>query len=471
MGTKRSITRRRTLIAAGTVLGAAASGLPGRAAAAERPDAAHADGTASGGDVRNGWVGSWGASPCSGSTELGSAALTVRNVVHTSLGGPQIRIRMTNAFGSSPLTLTQVTAALPVSPSSAQAQPGTMSKVTFGGEDTVMIPAGAETISDPVRLAVPAESDLLVSVGVAANSGPATFHLHATQVNYVAAGGDHAADISASAFTKTTASWFYISEVDVRAPEALGTVVTLGDSITDGVTSTVGADHRWPDYLARRLLELPAGLRCGVVNAGISGNRILLDGSALASAYAAAGQSAVARLQRDVLARTGVRTLIVFEGINDIVWEPNQLDPRAIIGGLEQIISQAHAVGVRVVGATITPAGGYAGGFDAQQEATREAVNAWIRGSQMFDAIADFDAVLRDPADPEQIAPQYDSGDHLHPTDAGYQALADSLKLTARFDRFIPRAQALGRRTGRGCTASRTNGQRRRQRCAGDGRP
>jgi len=433
MSSGRSISRRGSLLAAGALLGASAAGIPGRAMAAVLPGTADAgadagDGTA-GGDVRNGWVGSWGASPCSGITELGSAALTVRNVVHTSLGGSEIRIRLSNAFGTSPLTLTQVTAALPVSPGSAQVEPGTMTAVTFGGQETAAIPAGAETISDPVRLAVPAETDLLVSVGVPADSGPATFHLHATQVNYVAASDDHAADLAASAFTKTTSSWFYVTGVDALAPAALGTVATLGDSITDGVTSTVGADHRWPDYLARRLLALPPGRQCGVVNQGISGNRILLDGSAAGSSTAAAGQSAVARLQRDVLSRTGARTLIVFEGINDIIWVPNQLDPQVIIRGLEQIIRQAHAVGVRVIGATITPAGGYAGGFDAQQEATRESVNAWIRDSDTYDAVADFDAVLRDPADPQQIAPQYDSGDHLHPNDAGYQALADSLKL------------------------------------------
>ena len=429
MSSERSISRRGSLVAAGALLGASAAGIPGRAMAAVRPGAAGAGAGAAGGDTRNGWAGSWGASPCSGITELGSAALTVRNVVHTSLGGREIRVRLTNAFGASPLTLTQVTAALPVSPGSAQAQPGTMTVVTFGGQETAVIPAGAEAVSDPVRLAVPAETDLLVSVGVPADSGPATFHLHATQVNYVAAGDDHAADLAAGAFAKTTSSWFYVTGVDVRAPAALGTVATLGDSITDGVTSTVGADHRWPDYLARRLLALPAGQQCGVVNQGISGNRILLDGSAAGSSTAAAGQSAVARLQRDVLSRTGARTLIVFEGINDIIWPPNQLDPRAIIGGLEQIVLQAHAAGVRVIGATITPAGGYAGGFDAQQEATREAVNAWIRDSHAYDAVADFDAVLRDPADPQQIAPRYDSGDHLHPNDAGYQALADSLKL------------------------------------------
>lgn len=414
----RSISRRGSLLAAGALLGAAS--IPDRAMAAVDPRSPASD-------VRDGWVGSWGASPCSGITELGSAALTVRNIVHTSLGGPEIRIRLSNAFGTSPLTLTQVTAALPVSPGSAQAQ--SMLAVTFGGQETATIPAGAEAVSDPVRLAVPPETDLLVSVAVPADSGPATFHLHATQVNYVAAGDDHAADLAATAYTKTTSSWFYVIGVDVRAPAAPGTVATLGDSITDGVTSTVGADHRWPDYLARRLLALPADQQCGVVNQGISGNRVLLDGSAAGSSTAAAGQSAVARLQRDVLSRTGVRTLIVFEGINDLIWLPNQLNPAAITDGLEQIVRQAHAVGVRVIGATITPAGGYAGGFDAQQEATRQSVNAWIRDGRAYDAVADFDAVLRDPANPQQIAPGYDSGDHLHPNDSGYLALADSLKL------------------------------------------
>jgi lysophospholipase L1-like esterase len=207
-------------------------------------------------------------------------------------------------------------------------------------------------------------------------------------------------------------------------------VVCLGDSITDGVTSTVGADDRWPDYLARRLLKLPPQQRFGVLNAGISGNRVLLDGAALAPGYAAAGQSAVARVQRDVLSRTNVRTLILFEGINDLIWLPSQLDPQQITGGLRQIIQQAHAVGVRVISATLTPAGGYTGGgFGAPQEAARQAVNAWIRHSGVPDAVLDFDAVLRDPSDPGVIAPWYDSGDNLHPNDAGYQALANSINL------------------------------------------
>jgi lysophospholipase L1-like esterase len=402
------ISRRNGLLAAGAALGVAA--LPGRASAVLLPED-------SGGE---GWAGSWGAAACSGTTELGSGALTVRNIVHTSLGGPEIRIRVSNAFGTAPLAVTAVTVGLPSAAGGAAAS--SIVPVTFDGAGTVTIPAGAEVVSDPVTLAVPAAADLLISVAIPADSGPATFHLHATQVNYVAAGDDHAADLAATAFTTTTASWFYVTGVDVRSSGE--TIVALGDSITDGVTSTVGANHRWPDYLARRL-------RLGVLNAGISGNRVLLDGSALAAGYAAAGQSAVARVQRDVLSRTGVRTLILFEGINDLIWQPSQLDPEAIIGGLRQIILQAHAVGVRVVNATLTPAGGYTGGgFGTPQEAVRQAVNAWIRDSGIPDAVADFDAVLRDPADPGRIAPKYDSGDNLHPNDAGYQALADSIKLS-----------------------------------------
>lgn len=409
------ITRRNGLLAAGAMLGAAA--LPGSASASELP------GSGSGDD----WVGSWGAATCSGITELGSDALTVRNVVHTSLGGPLIRLRLSNAFGTATFTPAAVTVGIPVSAGSAEAKE--IVPVTFDGLLAITIPVGAEVVSDPVPLAVDSESDLLVSVGVPAGTNPATFHLHATQVNYVADGDDHAGDLAGTAFSTTTDSWFYVTGVDVLNP-ALGTVVCMGDSITDGVTSTVGADHRWPDYLARWLLKLPPQRRFGVLNAGISGNRVLLDGAALAPGYAAAGQSAVARVQRDVLSRTNVRTLILFEGINDLIWLPSQLDPEQITGGLRQIILQAHAVGIRVISATLTPAGGYTGGgFGAPQETVRQAVNAWIRHSGVPDAVVDFDAVLRDPSDPQVIAPWYDSGDNLHPNDAGYQALANSINL------------------------------------------
>ena len=428
-GTRILGRSRGAVIVAGLALAALA--VPaGVAAGARPPQTRHARSApgrpGAGGD--GGWAGSWYAAPSWNSTELGSGPVTVRNVVHLSIGGSQVRLRLTNAFGSAPLTIQQVTVALPASSGSTTAAARDVHEVTFGGSAQVTIPAGAEVASDPVSMAVPAGQDLLVSAGVPASSVPATFHLHATQTNFYAAGDGHAADTSASAFTNTTVSWFYVSGVDVRNPAARGSIVTLGDSITDGVTSTPGANDRWPDDLARRLAQLPANRQCGVLNAGISGNRVLLDGSALPG-YAAAGQSAVARLQRDVLSRTGVRTLIVYEGINDIIWEPHELNPQAIIAGLRQIAVQAHLDGIRVIGATISPAGGYAEGFDAQQEAVREAVNRWIRDSHVFDAVADFDAVLRDPADPQRIAPMYDSGDDLHPNDAGYAALANALKL------------------------------------------
>jgi lysophospholipase L1-like esterase len=419
---------RTPAVAAVSALAAAglAISLPAAAEQAGHPAPPHHDRPPAAG----GWVGSWGAAPSAGTDQLGTGAVTVRNVVHTGLGGAPVRIRLTNAYGTRPTTFTGVTVALAGSAGSAAAAPGTMRTVTFGGAPTVTVPAGAEAVSDPVALDSPADRDLLVSVGVPADSGPATFHLHATQTSYVAAGDGHTADPAATAFTSTTTSWFYIDELDVRDPAARGTVVAYGDSITDGVTSTPGADRRWPDDLARRLSARPAAHRCGVLDEGISGNRILLDGAARSAGTAAAGASAVARLQRDVLSRTAPRTLVVFEGINDLIWPPHQLDPEQIIGGLRQIIRQAHADGITVVGATISPATGYTGeGFGADQEATRLAVNAWIRHGAEFDAVADFDAVLCDPADPHRLAAAYDSGDHLHPNDAGYQALADSLDL------------------------------------------
>jgi lysophospholipase L1-like esterase len=339
---------------------------------------------------------------------------------------------MSNRFGTAPVLMGHVTAGISAHAGGTRdgridASDGiaaALRDVTFGGSPRVTLPAGGEVISDAVPLAVPADHDLLVSVWTPLPSGPVTYHPAAMQQSYVSTGpDDHAGDVAGTAFSAGNSGWQYVSAVDVAGGP--GTVVALGDSITDGIGSTPGANRRWPDYLAARLAAGPEP-DYGVVNAGISGNRVLLD------SLAAAGPSAQARLPLDVLDRTGVRTVIVLEGVNDIRLEPRQTDPARIIDGLGRIAGQAHARGLRVIGATILPWRGDRG-WSAQRDATREAVNAWIRagGDGTLDGVADLDAAIRDPADPRRLRSAYDSGDHLHPSDAGDRAIADAIPLGA----------------------------------------
>jgi lysophospholipase L1-like esterase len=308
-----------------------------------------------------------------------------------------------------------------IDPSDGSAVPGTVRDVLFAGRPRITVPAGAEVVSDPVALRVAADRDLLVSTWTPEPSGTVTYHPAAMQDSFFAGGpADHAGDTAAAAFTRTTRGWHYVSGVDVAG--GAGTVVALGDSITDGVTSTPGANRRWTDFLAARLAT-SAVPDYGVANSGISGNRVLLDSSR-------AGRSALTRLPYDVLDRAGARTVIVFAGINDIQRTPRRGDPEEIIAGLAQIAAQARDRGLRVVGATVLPWKGW-GRWTPEREAVRVAVNAWIRagGDGAFAGVADFDAAMRDPADPERLRPGYDSGDHLHPNDAGNRAMARAVPL------------------------------------------
>jgi lysophospholipase L1-like esterase len=367
------------------------------------------------------WVGTWSAAANGGTSATGYAGYTIRNLVHTSVGGDRVRVKVSNAFGTAPVLIAHTTVGLQKLPASAAIAAGTLRDVTFGGQQGVTIPAGAEVYSDPVKLPLADAADLFVTTFTPDPSGPVTYHAAGMSTSYYATDGtDHAADLGASGLPLTTGSWHYVTEVDVQPGESPGAVVTLGDSITDGINSTSGTNRRWPDLLATRLREQPGNRsRIGVLNAGISGNRVLLDG---------AGVRATARLDRDVLQRTGARTLIVLEGINDIQQTPHQLDPDKIIAGLKELTDRAHAAGLRVLGGTVTPFKGWYT-YDASEEAAREGVNRWIRESGAFDAVVDFDAAIRDPADPQRMLPAYDSGDHLHPGDAGYQAMADAVDL------------------------------------------
>ena len=373
-------------------------------------------------ESRDGWVTSWSASPQVATPGTLAAAgfddQTVRDIILSSVGGDPIRLELTNVFGASPLRVGHVTVA--AAGPGAAVQPGTMHPVTYRGSASFQIPAGGQVLSDPVAMRVGPLQDLAVSVYLPGRTGAATFHADAQQVNWVSAAGDHAADSDAGEFTVATLSWYYVSGLIVQSSEADGTVVALGDSITDGVGSTAGADARWPNDLARRLDAL-AGPTLAVADEGIGGNRVLIGARCC-------GASAEARFGRDALDQPGVRDIIVLEGINDIGFSLGDVSAAQIIAGYQRLIAQAHARGLRIFGATLLPFQG-AGYYTAAGEATREAVNTWIRTSGAFNGVVDFDAVMRDPADPLRLNPAYDSGDHLHPDDAGYQAMADAISL------------------------------------------
>lgn len=367
------------------------------------------------------WVGTWAAAANGGVSSTGYAGFTIRDSLHLSAGGDRVRIKLSNAFGTEPVHFAHVTIGLQRLPGSGAIAPGTLRDVTFGGGREVTLAAGEERYSDAVELPVAAGDDVLVSTFTPDPSGPVTYHAAGMTTSYFSTDGvDHAGDLGASGLPNTTGAWHYVTEVDTEPGAGPGAVATLGDSITDGINSTPGANRRWPDLLAARLRAQHGELsRMGVVNAGISGNRVLLDGS---------GERATARLDRDVLQRAGARTMIVLEGINDIQQTPHQLDPAKIEAGLKELADRAHTAGLRVLGATLTPFEGWST-YDANEEAARQGVNDWIRHSGTFDGVIDFDAAVRDPADPHRMLPRYDSGDHLHPGDAGYQAMANAIDL------------------------------------------
>jgi len=367
------------------------------------------------------WVGTWAAAQVGpgarGLSRTGFRDETVRDVVHLSVGGTEVRIRLSNVFGTGPLRIAGVRIALRAD--GAQTVPRTSHQVTFGGLNQAIVPAGAREFSDPVAMRVSAGQDLAVSIFVKAASGPCTWHPAAIATSYYSVPGNHAATVGATAYPHRMGAWYWLDGVDVLNAAINGAVVTFGASTSDGVGSTRNANDRYPDDLARRLLALPSGLRLSVLNAGISGNQLLADAGTT-------GPSGLARFERDALQQSGVRIVIVWEGTNDIGVHPD-MTARDLIHGYLQLIEAAHARGIAVIGATLQPDEG-AGYYSAHGNRVREEVNRWIRYSGAFDAVADFDAVLRDPADSARLLPKFDSGDHLHPNDAGYQAIADSLR-------------------------------------------
>ncbi|MFG3150198.1 SGNH/GDSL hydrolase family protein [Streptomyces sp. NPDC048243] len=336
-----------------------------------------------------------------------------RLVVHTSVGGDNLRVRVSNALGDRPVTFDSVYAGL--QSSGAGLVHAGNRRLTFGGARSITVPAGATAYSDPLPGRIAAESNLVISLHSPDAAGPATGHGMAMQTSYVSE-GDHTVEESAANWSGTTGSWFYLDAVTVRAPSATGAVVALGDSITDGWQSSTDLNRRWPDYLARRLRTSTVTTVRGVANEGISGNKVLADG---------AGRSALNRLDQDVLSHPGVRTVLLFEGVNDIKAHTG-VTAQDMITGYLRIIERAHAAGTCVVGATIGPFKGWSE-WDPAAETVRQEVNAFVRDSGAFDAVTDFDKALRSPYDPERILPFFDNGDHLHPNDKGMQAMADAV--------------------------------------------
>ena len=378
------------------------------------------------GEGRVAWVGTWAtavAVPQSGQALAGFTDTTLRQRIHVSVGGDVVRLRLSNVYGKAPLAVS-ATLASPATGTGAalgDVDPTTLAPVTFSGESQTLIPAGAELVSDPVSVTVPDDGDLIASLHVPGPTGPATYHASAHATGWIA-DGDQTSAASVSSFPRKTTSFWFLDGLDVQA-KVDGSVAFLGDSITDGSGSTTDADHRWTDYLTDRVLDQPRPQRLGVLNAGIGGNRILLDASS-----AGQGVNALARLERDVLTQTGVETVVVFEGVNDIQQNPSEYNPDDIVAGYQQILQRAHDQGLRVVVATITPFEGWSK-WTPEREAVRVAVNEWIRTSGEADAVIDFDAVVRDPAHPTRLLPAYDSGDHLHPNDNGYAAMGSAVDL------------------------------------------
>ena len=379
------------------------------------------------------WVASWGASQqvpepqnALPANELRDA--TVRQIFHLSVGGPALRVHLSNAFGTEPLHFTSVHIARPLSPSSSAIDGTTDHPLTFAGSANVTIPPGAEFVSDPLEFPLSPLSDLAVTFHLESPPEGETGHPGSRATSYYA----HGDFVSAANLTeaKHVDHWYQVSEIDVVSVLKARAIVALGDSITDGHGATTNGNDRWTDVLAQRLQGSPDTRDIGVSNQGIGGNHLLTDGL---------GQNVLARFDRDVISPAGVQWVIVFEGVKDLgglarLGEVSATDHAALVqrvlAAYGQVIARAHAHGLRVYGATITP---YVGSSyyhpGPMSESDRQTVNQWIRVAGHFDAVIDFDAVLLDPQHPDQLLPIYDSGDHLHPSPAGYKTMGNAISL------------------------------------------
>ena len=419
-GATSILARARRTLAALAVVGLAFVGTPDGFAQTQQDDR---------------WVATWGASPQSAAepfsgpppTPVQFNNQTVRTIARISKGGDQVRVRLSNELGTEPLLIGAARVAVHAFGSSIVAS--TDRVLAFGGSSSIRIPPGAAVLSDPATLSVPDLAQLAVSVHLPSATSGLTVHSLGRQTTYISpAGGDLTGAITIPTPTTTQVRHF-VTGIDVRSDDQRTVaIVTLGDSITDGFNATVDANRRWPDRLAERLLDRRNPRRLAVVNAGISGNRILNN---------VIGPNALSRFDRDVLAQTGAEFVVVLEGINDIgfsaiaggAFASQEVSAEQIIQGYRQLIARAHAKGLRIVGGTLTPFEG-ASYFTAQGETKRQTVNNFIRSSGEFDDFIDFDLATRDPSQPTRLLPLYDSGDHLHPNDTGYRAMGDAVDLS-----------------------------------------
>src|SRR6266850_3494587 len=357
---------------------------------------------------------------------------TLRQIVHTSIGGSKARVVLSNAYGTAPVTIGGAHLALRDQQGAIQAASGRA--LTFSGKPTITMPANAVIYSDPVNLTVPPLSDLAIDLYLPGTTNAAatlTMHGGAFQTSYISETGNYVGKATLPA-VGTTRSWFLLSRVDVVSPESTGAIVAFGDSITDGAQSTPDTNNRWPDHLARRLQS--QGIKMGVLNAGIGGNRVLNEAAVPAGVdprAVGAGINALARFEHHVLSLPGVTHVIVMEGINDIGNARENTTPTAedLIAAHKQLIEQAHARGLKIFGATLTPFWG-AAYYTEAGEAKRQALNEWIRTSKAYDGVVDFDKATRDPGDPKKLLDKYDSCDYLHPSDAGYKAMGEAIDLS-----------------------------------------
>ena len=414
--------KRRTIFIARHILAIAAAAALSANSFALSPAGAQAQ--------TNAWISSWTASPMAprGVIPASFSNRTIRQIVHLSIGGSKVRIRLSNEFGAKPVLVG--TASVAMAGGTSDIVAASLRPLTFGGSKSVIIPPGAPVVSDPVEFNAAPLSDVAVSLYLPAATDLGTVHATGLQTAYVSTTGDFTAS-SEFPVVDRFANRFFLAGVMVEPGSPARAIVTFGDSITDGSASTVNANARWPDVLARRLKE--AGVTAAVLNQGIAGNRVLSDG---------AGISALARFERDVLSQPGVSHVVIFVGINDIGWPGTAIEPGGIVrtadeivAGYKQLIERAHLRSIKVIGSPLTPfenalsGGPNQGYFTPEKEAKRLAVNNWIRTSGAFDGVIDFDRVVADPARPSAIAAAYDSGDHLHPNDAGYKTMGESIDL------------------------------------------
>lgn len=426
-----AITRRRFVVAASAMAGAA---LWGRLPALARQATPIAEMRDWQGET---WIGTWATSPHMpgpGFEDVMPSQIfefddqTVRQIVRVSAGGYAVRIRLSNLFGEEPLLIGAARVAL--REDGETIDPASDHVLTFSGQPSISIPPGALALSDPVDLAVPPLAELAVSLYFPEAVTSNTVHGFSFQTNYLApaGGGDQTAEATLPA-DATMQTWVFLTGVDVAVSEPANVVIALGDSITDGAFSTPDTNQRWPDLLANRLVESADEGQVSVLNQGIGGNRLLSSGE---GDFAFTGPAALARFDRDVLAQPGATHLIVYLGINDIGFATmagEEARAEELIAALRQIAERGHEAGLIVLGATITPFAG-AAYYSPEGEVTRQAVNEWIRTGGAYDAVIDFDAVVRDPANPAHVLPAFDGGDALHINDAGFAAMADSIDLS-----------------------------------------